>query len=622
LIFPRKEAAMIRLQNPGPGGELLRFALAALILLQPLVIDSALARDGRYQVPDAVPTDPITDRETWWDGFGPSAQGGLGLNDSGWAAVVFEGKLIVGGRFTQAGDLPVSRIAAFDGLSETWSALGDGFTGPVMALAVYQDELYAGGFFNYSGATPIAGIARWDGAQWQPVAGGVTPIVDYVLELEVVGDQLYVGGNFDQIGGVAANNIARWDGEQFHALGQGVENSAIDWAEVYDIGELGGDVIASGWFDTAGGAPAGNIALWDGAAWNDMGGFADNYVFDSEPLFPDGREDEELLVAGCFYNIGGLITQYVALFGLGSWLPFTVLLMSAPIFAAMSFMHLGVRQTLLMGHFLHAGAFYAGFLMMLFYVAGVLNHAFLGPGLGGPAALFPGVFAAAIYMGFLFVLGEFTQIGEYTERAPGTPSLNIARYGAGDYTPVLLSFLEIGAEGSTVRARWELTEDSDAARFHLVGSQGEESWELPVMETAPGSFEALDTHEALLAGGEFGYRLYHEEDGDWQLLRSESVLVEAQTPGPAALLPAYPNPFNPKTFVSFELPEAQRVRLGVYDGRGRLLRVLADGEHTRGRHSVTWDGRDEAGRDLPAGVYFTRLELRGGSESGKLVLLR
>jgi hypothetical protein len=92
---------------------------------------------------------------------------------------------------------------------------------------------------------------------------------------------------------------------------------------------------------------------------------------------------------------------------------------------------------------------------------------------------------------------------------------------------------------------------------------------------------------------------------------------------PAATLePAAPNPFNPVTTLTFELPDAQAVHLAVYDARGREVAVLARGQHPAGRHAVTWEGRDGAGRPMPAGIYFARLDSDGQRETRKLALVK
>ncbi len=93
--------------------------------------------------------------------------------------------------------------------------------------------------------------------------------------------------------------------------------------------------------------------------------------------------------------------------------------------------------------------------------------------------------------------------------------------------------------------------------------------------------------------------------------------------GPAlALSPARPNPFGQSASVALELPTSSKVTLGVYDARGRLVRVLEEGALPAGRHEFTWNGRDSEGRELPSGIYFIRVETRSGSATRKAVLLR
>jgi len=90
----------------------------------------------------------------------------------------------------------------------------------------------------------------------------------------------------------------------------------------------------------------------------------------------------------------------------------------------------------------------------------------------------------------------------------------------------------------------------------------------------------------------------------------------------AALLPAAPNPFRASTTFSYTLPASGSVRVSVFDLRGREVVVLQKGSPPQGVHAVTWDGRDEEGRVLPAGVYFLRADLPGGEFSRKIVHLR
>lgn len=84
-----------------------------------------------------------------------------------------------------------------------------------------------------------------------------------------------------------------------------------------------------------------------------------------------------------------------------------------------------------------------------------------------------------------------------------------------------------------------------------------------------------------------------------------------------------PNPFNPRTVISFELPESAAVTLRVHDAAGRLVRVLVDGEiRAAGGHEAAWDGLDAGGRLLPTGVYVATIEAAGRRESVKLTLAK
>ncbi|MDZ7362597.1 MAG: T9SS type A sorting domain-containing protein [candidate division KSB1 bacterium] len=69
----------------------------------------------------------------------------------------------------------------------------------------------------------------------------------------------------------------------------------------------------------------------------------------------------------------------------------------------------------------------------------------------------------------------------------------------------------------------------------------------------------------------------------------------------------YPNPFNPETTIEFTLPAVAPVTLRIYNLNGQLIRTLLNESRPAGRHPVSWDGRDDAGRDVASGVYLYRL---------------
>ena len=189
----------------------------------------------------------------------------------------------------------------------------------------------------------------------------------------------------------------------------------------------------------------------------------------------------------------------------------------------------------------------------------------------------------------------------------------------------------------------------------LVGEQvtgatlGWSEWTFtrPLASATPGLFLVfrLAAGDAFVAEGEgagVGYQLGDgasrcwvcTEDGDWNPLspeyqmavspvmntdKSGDVLVLGGEGRPAADGPdlatplvagmtAVPNPFNPQTEIRFTLPAGGEVKLTVFDVRGRAVRTLVSGTLAAGPHAVAWNGRSDAGRAQPSGVYLALLE--------------
>ena len=105
-------------------------------------------------------------------------------------------------------------------------------------------------------------------------------------------------------------------------------------------------------------------------------------------------------------------------------------------------------------------------------------------------------------------------------------------------------------------------------------------------------------------------------------LGASPVQDGAVMPQRLALGENYPNPFNPKTTLSFDLPQAGPVELAVYDITGRRVATLVDAELTAGHHTVTWLGRDQFGRQVASGIYFSRLIQGGEVLTRKMTLLK
>ncbi|MDM7917326.1 MAG: MXAN_6640 family putative metalloprotease [Candidatus Eisenbacteria bacterium] len=82
-----------------------------------------------------------------------------------------------------------------------------------------------------------------------------------------------------------------------------------------------------------------------------------------------------------------------------------------------------------------------------------------------------------------------------------------------------------------------------------------------------------------------------------------------------------PNPFNPKTKISFALDHSGPVRLDIVDASGRHIDTILDGTMSAGEHQVYWRGTDESGRSVATGVYFYSLQMEGEKAVRKMLLV-
>ena len=84
----------------------------------------------------------------------------------------------------------------------------------------------------------------------------------------------------------------------------------------------------------------------------------------------------------------------------------------------------------------------------------------------------------------------------------------------------------------------------------------------------------------------------------------------------------YPNPFNPSTQISYDLPQASNVRLQIFNALGQLVRTLVSEEQAAGFKTIEWDGRTRSGTISGSGIYLYRLETDGFVKTRKMMLLK
>ena len=104
-------------------------------------------------------------------------------------------------------------------------------------------------------------------------------------------------------------------------------------------------------------------------------------------------------------------------------------------------------------------------------------------------------------------------------------------------------------------------------------------------------------------------------------------LLSMLTPKETILLPNYPNPFNPETWIPYHLANASDVQISIYDTNGALVRQLdlgyrQAGYYTNRNRAAYWDGRNEFGEHVASGVYFYHLSAGDYSATRRLVILK
>lgn len=263
-------------------------------------------------------------------------------------------RLYVGGEFTQAGVIPVSHAAAWDGVG--WSSLGSELNGEVLSFEIFDagagPQLYVSGVFFITPSVgfvnsiarlengawalfaPQAGmswighlvsfddgagarlyvsggfsssagsyISRWSPTGWSTVGGGLTSVVhDSVIFDDGDGRGLYVTGSFPTAGPHDVHFVARWDGA-WSGLNGGLRDGPGYAITVFDDGR-GPAVYVGGQFSRVGAAnlTAHNIARWDGANWEALGDGV-NGTIKSLAVFDDGY-GPKLYVGGSFSQAG------------------------------------------------------------------------------------------------------------------------------------------------------------------------------------------------------------------------------------------------------------------------------------------------------------------------------
>ena len=185
------------------------------------------------------------------------------------------------------------------------------------------------------------------------------------------------------------------------------------------------------------------------------------------------------------------------------------------------------------------------------------------------------------------------------------------------------NFKPLNEEGQ----KWKLVLDSSLPFESTVQIGLTETGRLPVsMELY--IFDMYDQYRLSVNEGSFEVRLGKGSIRHLYILIGSKEFAEEHNEGISlvplefALYQNYPNPFNPQTTVDYTVGKRGRVTLEIFDILGRRIRTLVDETQSPGKYSVLWDGLNDSGQPVAAGVYFSRLTASEFKGSKKLVLIR
>ncbi len=213
--------------------------------------------------------------------------------------------------------------------------------------------------------------------------------------------------------------------------------------------------------------------------------------------------------------------------------------------------------------------------------------------------------------------------------------------------PVIGNYLKV----SFPRPEWNLAAAEFSTDFRPVGDD-QQVWQFEVSTNRSGANVDLDfeflgalpvnseiflideaLQQSLNLQASKHYRFKAGKAGSRKLLKlivGSTEFAQEQagdfglTPAEFALLPNFPNPFNPETSIRYNLPEAGAVTLEIFDLLGRRVSTLVDRRnHAAGFHNTTWNGRDAHGQPVASGVYIYRLRSNNNlSVVRKMILMK
>jgi hypothetical protein len=162
---------------------------------------------------------------------------------------------------------------------------------------------------------------------------------------------------------------------------------------------------------------------------------------------------------------------------------------------------------------------------------------------------------------------------------------------------------------------WDLFFSTDSGKTwstvanNLPKSRLEYDWTVPAYATTGGRIKVIQDNSA---GSD-----YEDSSGDFTIAQTTGITTLDDRVKEFFIYPAYPNPFNSLTTISFSLPKQDHVKLTIFNIAGQKIETLINNEMSSGFYKVRWEADN-----LPSGVYFYIVETKNITQTRKIILLK
>ena len=212
----------------------------------------------------------------------------------------------------------------------------------------------------------------------------------------------------------------------------------------------------------------------------------------------------------------------------------------------------------------------------------------------------------------------------------GTTETSAVTVQFDEQVPVELASFAGEVAKDNVVLNWATASQTNNAGFRVLRSTDQENYEVvSELISGAGTTDVLMPYsftDVNVPASEQVFYVLEQIDLDGTIHRSnpiEVVLGARFLNLPSEFASAvYPNPFNPATTISYDLPVEGDVSIVIYDAIGQEIRQLVNNGHTAGRYSVQWDAKDALGRSVGSGVYIAKIKAGTFSATQKMLLLK